>query len=298
MTMSLPAKRNVASVSRATDEPAPGDRPTPLRYVYLTADFVGSGALLRGLAVRAGGPPTAVVVSAKPRGWSFVRRMLYRSGIRYLAYLAAIGAVHRTVQWLLRPSAAVSGRSKGISQSARELGAEILRVGDVREDDAIRQRVGALEPDLLCSVFFDQRLPVSWLAIPSLGAVNVHNSLLPRYAGSAPTVAALADGCDRVGVTLHEMNAEFDAGPIIAQRSMSVKRGASVLGVDRRLMEIGIDLLGARLASEATADWRGVAQDARARSYRSHPSRDVVRELRRRGYRLITLRDYVKCCME
>jgi len=65
---------------------------------------------------------------------------------------------------------------------------------------------------------FNWILPASVLAIPRLGAINIHSSLLPRYRGPAPVLWAIRNGDPTIGVTVHRMDAGVDTGPILAQR--------------------------------------------------------------------------------
>jgi methionyl-tRNA formyltransferase len=56
------------------------------------------------------------------------------------------------------------------------------------------------------------------LGIPRYGVLNVHCSMLPKYRGRAPVLWAIRNGDPHLGVTVHRMNEEFDAGPVLAQR--------------------------------------------------------------------------------
>jgi methionyl-tRNA formyltransferase len=72
--------------------------------------------------------------------------------------------------------------------------------------------------DLLIVFGFGWRLPKPVLAIPRLGAVNIHVSMLPRYRGPAPLLWAIRNGDPFGGVTIHWMDEGFDTGNIIAQQ--------------------------------------------------------------------------------
>jgi methionyl-tRNA formyltransferase len=74
-----------------------------------------------------------------------------------------------------------------------------------------------LEPDLLLCAGFPWKIPADALAVPKLGAVNGHPSLLPRYRGPMPMAWAVRNGETEVGITFHRMDADFDTGPILAQ---------------------------------------------------------------------------------
>ena len=76
--------------------------------------------------------------------------------------------------------------------------------------------VRALAPDLVLSMTFPFRLPPELLAIPRLGAVNLHPTLLPAYRGPNPFRAVYEEAAE-IGATLHRMDADFDTGNILYQ---------------------------------------------------------------------------------
>ncbi len=77
----------------------------------------------------------------------------------------------------------------------------------------------AYEPDLLLCNGFPWKIPPDALAVPRLGAVNGHPSLLPAYRGPNPIGRAIRNGEREIGWTFHRMDAEFDTGPILAQKA-------------------------------------------------------------------------------
>ncbi|AFE08805.1 methionyl-tRNA formyltransferase [Corallococcus coralloides DSM 2259] len=93
----------------------------------------------------------------------------------------------------------------------------------VSERAHLTPRLAGLKPDLLLCFFFPWRLPPEALALPRLGAVNVHPSLLPRYRGPCPLGWALREDARELGLTFHRMDASFDTGPVLAQGMFPVK---------------------------------------------------------------------------
>jgi methionyl-tRNA formyltransferase len=77
----------------------------------------------------------------------------------------------------------------------------------------------AYEPDLAICNGFGWLLPPDAIAVPRLGIMNGHPSLLPRYRGPNPFGWTLRNGDPEVGFTFHLMDAEFDTGPILGQAS-------------------------------------------------------------------------------
>jgi len=82
--------------------------------------------------------------------------------------------------------------------------------------------LAAAEPDLVVCMGFPWRIPPDALAVPRLGWLNGHPSLLPRHRGPLPVAWAIREGDEEIGITFHLMDAELDTGPILAQRSYPV----------------------------------------------------------------------------
>jgi methionyl-tRNA formyltransferase len=99
-------------------------------------------------------------------------------------------------------------------------------------------------PDLLLCWGFPWRIPMGALKVPSFGAVNFHPSLLPRHRGPYPVAWTIRMGDENFGVTWHRIEAEFDTGPIMAQRSSPVSVEDTNRDVIPRLTSIGLRMLG------------------------------------------------------
>jgi methionyl-tRNA formyltransferase len=77
----------------------------------------------------------------------------------------------------------------------------------------------SVEPDLVVCMGFPWKVPPDALAVPRLGWVNGHPSLLPRHRGPIPIAWAIRNGDEEIGITFHRMDAELDTGAILAQRA-------------------------------------------------------------------------------
>lgn len=75
-------------------------------------------------------------------------------------------------------------------------------------------------PDLVVCLGFPWKIPPDALAVPRLGWVNGHPSLLPKHRGPIPIAWTIRSGDDELGITFHRMDADLDTGPILAQRTM------------------------------------------------------------------------------
>jgi methionyl-tRNA formyltransferase len=116
-----------------------------------------------------------------------------------------------------------------------------------RVDAALLEEITALAPDVICVAAFGALLPDALLALPRLGCVNVHASLLPRWRGAAPVPRAILAGDAEVGVAIMQVVHEMDAGDYALVASVPVgEKGAPEL-----LDELAH--AGARLLVEALA---------------------------------------------
>lgn len=116
-----------------------------------------------------------------------------------------------------------------------------------------------LEPDVIFSAGFPWKLPPELLNLPRLGCINAHPALLPKYRGPEPVFWQLMNGETQIGMTIHRMDAEFDTGPILAQRAMDISEDDDIDSVFSKLLALGGPLLAEALAAVA-ADVPGTPQ--------------------------------------
>ncbi|HEY1351464.1 MAG TPA: methionyl-tRNA formyltransferase [Ktedonobacteraceae bacterium] len=116
-------------------------------------------------------------------------------------------------------------------------------------DPAVHDLFAGYRPDVLCAACFPQRLPPELLAIPRLGALNVHPSLLPANRGPQPLFWTFRLGQRQTGVTIHLMDERLDSGDILAQESIEVPEGISYDELEEQCA-----LLGSHLLSRTVAD--------------------------------------------
>ncbi|GAB7033997.1 hypothetical protein JCM4914_54580 [Streptomyces platensis subsp. malvinus] len=119
----------------------------------------------------------------------------------------------------LRPRTATdddAARAAGRITAALPEGIDLLLPGS---SEGLGAALRGYHLDLVVCYGFSWRLPPSVLSVPRYGVINVHCSLLPKYRGPAPVLWAIRNGDAELGVTVHRMNEEFDAGPILAQQA-------------------------------------------------------------------------------
>jgi methionyl-tRNA formyltransferase len=124
-----------------------------------------------------------------------------------------------------------------------------------------REKIAALQPDLILSVYYRHMIGTRILELPRLGAWNMHGSLLPKYRGRAPINWAILHGETRLGMTLHRMVKAPDAGAVVDQEGVDIsprdtaeQAFRKVLPCARRVLERQIDALLAGTARETPQD--------------------------------------------
>ena len=134
-------------------------------------------------------------------------------------------------------------------------------------------------PDAVVIIAYGQIIPASLIALPRLGWINLHGSLLPKYRGAAPIAWAIANGETVTGVTTMQIDAGMDTGPILQQRQITIGHDETAPQLARRMAEAGASLVAETLvaldagrdccqaAGKLAGDLRTAAQK-RARAYR------------------------------
>jgi methionyl-tRNA formyltransferase len=100
-----------------------------------------------------------------------------------------------------------------------------------------------VKPDLCITAAYGQYLPKRFLAAPTLGTVNIHPSLLPRWRGASPVQRSLEAGDNPVGVSVLFTVSKMDAGPIICQKEETIDENDTATYLLPHLFEIGTELL-------------------------------------------------------
>ncbi len=125
---------------------------------------------------------------------------------------------------------------------ARAAGLEVLQP-ERANTRRFRETIAALEPDLGVVVAYGEILTRRLLAVPRLGFVNVHASLLPAYRGAAPIQAAIANGDTVTGVSILQVEPELDSGPLLASKELAIEPGETSEELTPRMAELGAALL-------------------------------------------------------
>jgi methionyl-tRNA formyltransferase len=114
---------------------------------------------------------------------------------------------------------------------------------------AAATELAAWRPDLMVVVAYGLLLPPEILALPRLGCINVHASLLPRWRGAAPIQRAILAGDAETGVCLMQMEAGLDTGPVLACASCPIRDDDTASRLHDRLALMGGRLLADNLGA-------------------------------------------------
>jgi methionyl-tRNA formyltransferase len=128
-----------------------------------------------------------------------------------------------------------------VKQAAQRLGLQLIQPPSLK-DPALKERLAAHRPDLFVVVAFSI-LPGALLAIPRLGAVNLHPSLLPAYRGAAPIAWAVINGEEETGLTTFLLSSRIDEGDLLLQRQVAIDPEETAGQLEERLRAPGADLV-------------------------------------------------------
>ena len=134
-------------------------------------------------------------------------------------------------------------RPSPVKQLAERHGLAVLQPESFKDVSA-QGELAALELDVMIVAAYGLLLPQPVLDIPRHGCINIHASLLPRWRGAAPIQRAILAGETITGVTLMQMEAGLDTGPMLASRECFIGEEDTAGDLHDRLARTGADLLG------------------------------------------------------
>jgi len=150
-------------------------------------------------------------------------------------------------------------RPSPIKQYALAHGLPVRQPGTLRGEE---KALALLNPEVIVVVAYGLLLPASVLAIPPIGCINVHASLLPRWRGAAPIARAIEAGDRETGITIMQMEPGLDTGPILLQDRIPISDTDTAGTLEARLAHLGAELLVGALERGALA--RRAQDDAQA----------------------------------
>jgi methionyl-tRNA formyltransferase len=178
------------------------------------------------------------------------------------ALQALLAAGHEVVLVLTQPDRP-AGRGMKLQVSAvkalaRQHGLALAQPSGLRLDgrhraeaQAAQDALGTASPEVIVVAAYGLILPAWVLALPRLGCINIHASLLPRWRGAAPIQRAIEAGDAETGITIMQMDAGLDTGPTLSMRRTPIEPGDTAASLHDRLAAIGGELVVDSLSSLA-----------------------------------------------
>ncbi|HET9448525.1 MAG TPA: methionyl-tRNA formyltransferase [Steroidobacteraceae bacterium] len=208
---------------------------------------------------------------------------------------ALLGSSHRVVAVYTQPDRP-AGRGQqlaasAVKQCAVRHGLPVEQPVTLREPAAVEQ-LKRYSADAMIVAAYGLLLPQSILQTPRLGCINIHASLLPRWRGAAPIQRAIAAGDAQSGVTIMQMEAGLDTGPILLTRSVSIDARETAASLHDRLASLGaqalldaLDAIAQGAATPRPQPAEGVTYAAKIRKEEaaidwSRPAADIDRQIR------------------
>jgi methionyl-tRNA formyltransferase len=209
---------------------------------------------------------------------------IFKTARRIWRFYGTVDFVRLLARWT---KARLSGRR--IGTLARAAGVPVFETESVNAK-AFLETLRQMEVDVVVSVAAPEVFRAPLLAVPKLGAINIHSGRLPQYRGMMPTFWQMLAGEPCATVTIHEMAEKLDAGGIIATLDFPIEAHDAL---DRVIT--GTKEAGARLMIETLLRFdpvsggrpTGTPIDIAAGKYNRFPDSKSVREFRARGHRML-----------
>lgn len=193
---------------------------------------------------------------------------------------ALISSHHNVVSVYTQPDRP-AGRGKKlhaspVKQLAEAAGITVRQPQSLKTSDE-QAELAAQGADIMVVVAYGLLLPQAVLDIPRLGCINVHASLLPRWRGAAPIQRAIEAGDRETGITIMQMEAGLDTGPMLLRSTCPIKADDTAGELHDRLAELGPPSLTQALDHLASTGLAAQTQDASHATYAAKLSKEEAR---------------------
>ena len=188
-------------------------------------------------------------------------------------------AGHQIVAVLSQPDRP-AGRGQKLTASPVALRATALGIPVhkfLKLDPEARAVLAALEPEIMVVVAYGLILPQAALDIPTHGCLNIHASLLPRWRGAAPIARAVEAGDAESGVTIMQMEAGLDTGPMLLIEKIAIDAATTAASLHDRLCAMGGRLIVEALARIEAGNLPATVQPADGVTYAKKLSKEEAR---------------------
>ncbi|MCG8038861.1 MAG: methionyl-tRNA formyltransferase [Candidatus Thiodiazotropha taylori] len=163
-----------------------------------------------------------------------------------------------------------------VKQLAVEHDLEVFQPKTLKDPQA-QQILAQHQADLMVVVAYGLLLPQAVLDTPRLGCINIHASLLPRWRGAAPIQRAILAGDETSGVTIMQMEAGLDTGPMLSIRSTPIDAKETGGSLHDRLAELGSAALIEVLPGLSEGSVEAIPQDDSQANYASKLDKEEAR---------------------
>jgi len=154
-----------------------------------------------------------------------------------------------------------------VKQAALAAGLAVTQPEKIRSNAEFRAQLEAIRPDAIVVVAYGRIVPLWMLALPWLGCVNLHASLLPKYRGAAPIQWAIAMGDAFTGNTTMLLEEGLDTGPILLQQTVEIAPTQTAAELFPVLAEKGAPLMVETLAGLANGSIHPQPQNHEGATY-------------------------------
>jgi len=187
-----------------------------------------------------------------------------------LPALAALKSHHEVVGVLTQPDRP-SGRGRRLTASPVKLAAIADRLPLAQpptlRSEMARAQLSSWRPDVLVVAAYGLMVPPEVLSLPPLGCINIHASLLPRWRGAAPVERAILAGDRFTGISIMQMDAGLDTGPVLLQRRIEISRAHTGGSLRADLSVLGAAILLEALTGLAAGTLIAQPQPAEGATY-------------------------------
>ena len=153
-----------------------------------------------------------------------------------------------------------------VQRLAETRGLPIYQPASLKSAEAVA-RIAAAQPAVIVVAAYGMILPQAVLDIAPQGAINIHASLLPRWRGAAPIQRAILAGDAVTGISIMQMDAGLDTGPILLQREEPIASDDDAQTLHDRLALLGASLIVSALAAMQAGRLQAAPQPAEGISY-------------------------------
>lgn len=187
--------------------------------------------------------------------------------------------------------------SKPINYLHKKYNFRVFETDDVNNAKSIRF-VKRMNPDLIISIYFNQKIGRKILELSKVPALNIHPSYLPGYRGLFPYFWVLRNREKTTGVTIHIMTENFDSGSIIHRKIIPIKINDSAFLLNMQCSLVGTKLLIQTISDIIERNIKKKKQPRIQSNYYSWPSNNDYFRFKRFGKKLFSIREFWTACTD